>query len=581
MGCEVEFVGRVFEGSSGPCARNLFVEPDGEKFSVPGAPIGAIVRVFGTSDGDGKSADVRYEVLSSGDGALADLYEILVKHRLNPAFPDEVNQETARWLESPGLDDPALEDLSDRPFVTIDGATSKDLDQAVFVEHHADDGEYLVHYALADASYYVAPGSALWREAEHRAASYYLPGLMVPMLPRALSEGLISLNPGVERRALVFQTHLDQTGAVLRTSVVRAKIRSLLKLSFERVERYYSHSEFFENASISRSLDLLKEVGQARLRDAHERDVVRYRRTEVDAHIAGKKQRRFVATSAVRRQVEAYNEQLSLLCNSEGARLLKESSDQAHVEAIYRVHPAPEAARLEELRQTIQAVARSHGLPAEVWQWRHGESLSDYLRQLPHDGPPGRVARAIHRQAVMVNVRSSYQQSPDLHFGVGAEAYARFSAPMRELVGIYLHAELLEALKGDGQKNPELTRLVVERANHAKQVQKQITNAANLLVLDQLFEDQLTLSEEQRGLQATVMGLTRGKVYVEFDEPPIDAKVRLRDIKNHRGSDRVAVSDDQSTLLVDDRALCRLGDPVTVLVLDQERRHGRWALSIL
>ena len=576
---EIERVGRIVDGPEGPVFLDLFSDPVGDAVPLQGAAVGSIVRLLRSEAAD-DAATLSYEVLAPGNGALAALYEILAKNRLSPVFPLEVIKETEHWLANPGLDDPTLTDLTDRPFVTIDGATSRDLDQAVLVEVANDIEEgFVVHYALADASYYVSPGSALWRESEARAASYYLPGLMVPMLPRPLSEGLISLNPGVERRALVFSTVLDGSGCVVRTSVKRAKVRSVGKLSFERVERFYEHGDLFEDPELCQSLALLKQVGQARMRDAEERQVVRYRRTEVDAHVTGKLSRRFVATAAVRRRVESYNEQLSLLCNSEGARLLQQSSSQSYVEAVYRVHPAPEDERLSQLRTKIKALAERHSLSKDVWLWKSDQPLSDYLRQLPTEGHEGRVARAIHRQAVMVNVRSSYQQEPDAHYGVGAKSYARFSAPMRELVGIYLHAELLQALSGEGTEDKELTKLVVDRANHAKQVQKRVTNAGNLLVLDQLFEDQLQLSMERRGLKATVMGLTHGKVYVQFDEPPIDAKIRVRHIKNHRDSEQVSVTSDECTLLDGSEVICSLGDAVKVLVLG--KNGERWQLSLL
>ena len=125
--------------------------------------------------------------------------------------------------------------------VTIDGATSRDLDQAVQVEREG--AGFLLRYALADAAYYVRPGTALFEEAVKRGASYYLPGFMIPMLPRALSEGIISLNPQVERRALVFEMHLDAAGKCQRTEVVRARVFSHAKLSFERAQAFYKGRE--------------------------------------------------------------------------------------------------------------------------------------------------------------------------------------------------------------------------------------------------------------------------------------------------------------------------------------------------
>ena len=161
--------------------------------------------------------------------------KILAELGLDPAFPDDVEAEAAAWVAAPGIDDPALTDLSHIPFVTIDGAESRDLDQAMHLSTDATGFRLL--YALADGAYYVRPGSALFREALKRGASYYAPGGVVTMLPRSLCEGVISLNPDVDRRALVFDLALDETAGVRETRVYRARVRSRAKLSWDMASR--------------------------------------------------------------------------------------------------------------------------------------------------------------------------------------------------------------------------------------------------------------------------------------------------------------------------------------------------------
>src|SRR5690349_21087678 len=114
------------------------------------------------------------------------LRSLLDGEHLDPGFAPEVEAEAAALVASPGLDDPALTDLEAVPFVTVDGPGTRDLDQALYLERDGDG--YLVRYAIADAAYFVKPGSRLFAEALRRGTSYYLPGLSVPMLPRSLSE---------------------------------------------------------------------------------------------------------------------------------------------------------------------------------------------------------------------------------------------------------------------------------------------------------------------------------------------------------------------------------------------------------
>jgi ribonuclease R len=533
------------------------------------------------SDVDGRGRII--ERLARAGTPRSELYGIFIRNGCSPIFPEAVREEVVGFEDATGIDDPQLVDLTHLPFVTIDGATSLDLDQAAYVE--ADEHGWVVYYALADASYYVRPTSALWEEASKRAASYYLPGVMVPMLPRELSEGLVSLNAQVERRCLVIRSRLNSDGSLRQdgnsrigpSDAFRARIRSRAKLSFEQVHTFYQgDDQAIADAKVAQSLQNLRAVGQARQELAEERNVVRYRRVELDVKVRGSEHRRFVAAEAIRHPVEGYNEQLSLLCNSEGARLLKEASKNPLVEPIYRVHPPPETARLARLRELTQALARAHALP-QRWVWQSGQQLADYLEQLPTQ--PAGIAKAINRQAVMVNVASNYQSLPDRHYGVGAEVYARFSAPMRELVGIFLHRELLQALEADASDDKALRDLVIERANEAKRLQKRITNEGNLLVLDQIFEEQRALPRHERGLPATVVGMTRSKVYVIFERYPIDAKIHVRDLRNSLGG-KVQVDDDGCQLLREGARICRMGDEVSVIVESHDEKRRHWALSI-
>ena len=137
-------------------------------------------------------------IVAERGSALEKMYRVAAEHALDPVFPPAVESEVEELLKDPGISDPELVDLTALPFVTIDGPGTRDLDQAV---HIAKDGDgWMVRYALADPSWCVRPGTALFDEALRRGATYYLPGLAIPMLPRALSEGIVSLNQRADRR---------------------------------------------------------------------------------------------------------------------------------------------------------------------------------------------------------------------------------------------------------------------------------------------------------------------------------------------------------------------------------------------
>jgi ribonuclease R len=522
----------------------------------------------------------------------APLAEIVRALALSIDFPAEVLREVEDFVRSPGLEDPSLADHEGTPFVTIDAATSRDLDQALYVAREGDG--YLVAYAIADASYYVRPGSALFREAMRRGATYYLPGLSVPMLPRALSEGLVSLNPEGPRRALVFLHRLDARAEVLSTELVRARIRSRAKLSFSGVQAFVDGTDrTLADEPFAESLTLLGEVGRKRMQRATERGLVRYRREEVEVTLTDGGAS-FSVVEQVRDEVELWNEQLSLLCNAEGGRLLREHPAPA-VQPIYRVHGGPDPDRLRALAALTAELARVHGLPEVPWVWQDTrDSLASYLAALPVSEPGtrlDRLARAITRQAILVNLRSAYSTEPGPHVGVGAEPYARFSAPMREMVGVFLHKEAAEMLTGvhpSAEEDEALRAEVVEIANRAKDTQRRASDLANEVVIDRVFRPELAKMPEARTRFAgTVMGLASGKVHVRLDAPPIDVKLYLRDLGKElapRGAPPVWLEPDEHGVVLRERdtrrAVLALGRAIEVVVTRRDESQRRWVLGL-
>lgn len=552
------------------------------------------VRLVGTETLRPLTADAAPgDVLSIAEGevtlvarhgsALAEVYAIIDAAGLDPRFSDEVTAEVAAMLAAPGIDDAALVALDTLPFVTIDGPGTRDLDQALYLQ--SDRHGFRVRYAIADASYYVRPGTHLFKRALERGASYYLPGLVVPMLPRALSEGLVSLGPDGEKRAVIFDSRVRADGSVEGTRVYRARIKSHAKLTFGDVQDFLDAPEThaFASAPFADSLRVLPEVGRARLADAAMRNVVRYRREETELRLDAQRED-FVVERSYRHDVELYNEQLSLLCNAEGARFVLEGTEETpYVEPIYRVHPAPESERLEKLARSIARIAELHGFDASALAFDPSTALSAYVEKLMTlRGEHARVAAAIERQAVLVNVKSSFTSAPGVHHGVGAEPYARFSAPMREIVGIYVHAEACEKIAGQPltsfAEGVGLRDAVIASANRAKDVQRALTDQATRRMLDGLFGRDLA-SGDPPARSGTVMGVAAAKVYVLLDEPAIDVKIYVGDLGKVARS-FLRVDEDEASLLNDKgRPVIAVGDAITLRCEGRDAVRDRFILS--
>lgn len=447
-------------------------------------------------------------------------------------------QETRYFLENTGIDDPKLSDLTTLPFVTIDNPDSRDLDQAVLIEN--SDSGYRVRYALADASYYVQPGSALFAEALTRGTTYYTPTMTAPMLPIELSEGLISLNPGVNRRALVFDMQVDYTGVTRRTTIVRAKIRSQAKLDYASVQKWLderaaagSNNNEARDTPYAHSLFLLRELGTKLIAAAQERGAVRFDRTETHIRVQDDSPR-FITSVRKRHDIERYNEQISLMCNMQGAEMLLVIDGATDVlQAIFRVHEAPMHKSLNRLRDTLEQFSLNQEEP-ELWQWQAKQKLSDYLDSLPKEDNYQRKVRAVQRQIMRAQRGSRYEPAAAEHHALQASSYARFSSPMREVVGIFTHKELLEALGNTAQDNhadQTLRAAVIESATNARQKQRQLDKKIEFAALFQTFSRELTTKVFKEHI-GTIIGMRQDRLYINLDDSAIDIKIYIDNLND-------------------------------------------------
>jgi ribonuclease R len=277
--------------------------------------------------------------------------------------------------------------------------------------------------------------------------------------------------------------------------------------------------------------------------------------------------------------------------NRDGGRMLADSNDK-RLQPIYRIHPAPDPEKIGALCALTRGVASAHGLPEASWSLHPGESLNAFLGRLPSEGPHVRVARALERQAILINMRSAFSASPSAHFGVGAEVYARFSAPMREVVGIFVTKSCSSSTASSGpvrRRSTKPARVHRDAANRSRDTQRKVNDHVNKRVLDGIFRADMAAGTRRRG---TVMGITSSKIHVELDDPGMDAKVYLRDIgkqlapptadKKKPAPVWLDLTGDGATLVTrdDKRVVCAVGDAVDVRAIGYDAGQDRWVLGL-
>lgn len=343
------------------------------------------------------------------DGQLAAALDaVRAELGLSDTFPPSVEAEARAAVMSAAMPDAQLLDL---PFLTIDPAGARDLDQAMQLER-AGDG-YRVRYAIADVPAFVAPGGAVDAEARGRGQSMYPPDGRIPLHPAVIGEDAASLLPDEVRGAFVWDFALDARARVTSATVGRARIRSRRRYSYAQVQAE------LDAGRASDELVLLREIGLARIVLERERGGASL--GSADQEIT-KAHGRYELVRRRPLPVEGWNAQLSLMTGMAAARIMLDGRI-----GILRTMPPPGDSAIERFRRQTTALGRP---------WPQGVAYGEYLRMLDPDDPQQlailHAAASLFRGAGYTAFDGSV---PDGTIQAAIAApYAHTTAPLRRLV---------------------------------------------------------------------------------------------------------------------------------------------------
>ncbi len=392
-------------------------------------PIGRIVEVLGNYADPGMEIEIalrKHELpfeFSAAAGAEAR------------KLPNAVRK--SDWRTDHG----AREDLRALPLVTIDGETAKDFDDAVYCERQGKNGRggFRLVVAIADVSHYVRPGSALDGEAFERGNSVYFPRRVIPMLPEKLSNGLCSINPEVERLAMVCDMAIAANGAIKRYRFYPAVMYSHARLTYTEVAAalYEPDSEAARRlAALLPQLRDLDALYRVLARARQKRGAIDFETVETQMMFDDRgKIVRIVPYE--RNDAHRIIEECMLAANVCASDFLKEHGHPA----LYRIHEGPTPEKLASLREFL----REFGLSLGGGEMPHA---SDYARLL--DGIKDRPDKQL-LQTVMLRSLQQAVYSPDNvgHFGLAYESYTHFTSPIRRYPDLLIHRAIKAALAGE------------------------------------------------------------------------------------------------------------------------------------
>ena len=437
-------------------------------------------------------------------------------------------------------------DLRELPLITIDGETARDFDDAVFAEQQGKGWRLVV--AIADVSFYVKPQDALDKCAFERGNSVYFPRRVIPMLPEALSNGLCSLNPEVERLCMVCDMQVDGAGVVKQfkfyPSVMRSKARMTYNQVFEILQNPAAELAL-EYAWLVPHLNDLYSVYQLMLSQREKRGAIEFETTET-IMMFNEQGKIDEIVPSFRNEAHKLIEECMLAANVCAADFLA-----AHEHpALYRVHEGPTPEKLEALRTFMGEFGFGVGGGDSPHAKDYGK-LIDRIRERPD---------AQLLQTVLLRSMQQAVYSPDNlgHFGLAYEAYAHFTSPIRRYPDLLIHRAIKAVLNGDRYKAGDWSQLGEHCSMTERRADDATRDVTNWL---KCFYMQDKIGEVFEG---TVAAVTSFGLFVALDGVYVEGLVHVTELGNdyfHFDKARHEMTGERTAVRY------RLGDRLTIKVV--------------
>ncbi|MBC7786268.1 MAG: ribonuclease R [Methylophilaceae bacterium] len=482
-----------------------------------GAKVGQVVTVELTAQ---PSANARpmgkvIQILGNYADSGMEIEIALRKHQLPHEFsPAAVRQAEAFSPLVQPADYKGRVDVRDLALITIDGETARDFDDAVYAEPQGKGWRLVV--AIADVSYYVKPGDPLDLEAYDRGNSVYFPRRVIPMLPEALSNGLCSLKPEVERMCMVCDMQVDGLGVVKQYKFYPSIMLSKARMTYTQVFEMLQNPEgelAQEYAWLMPHAQHLYSLYKLMLAQREKRGAIEFESSETIMifNDNGKIDR---IEAYARNEAHRLIEECMLAANVCAADFLKANEHPA----LYRIHEGPTPEKLEALRTFMG----EFGFGVAGGDTPHAKDYGRLIKQFK-----GRPDEQL-LQTVLLRSMQQAVYSPDNvgHFGLAYEAYAHFTSPIRRYPDLLIHRAIKAVLNGDKYKAGDWSKLGI----HCSMTERRADDATrdvNAWLKCYYMQDKL--GEIYDG---TVAGVTGFGLFVALDGVYVEGLLHVTELGN-------------------------------------------------
>lgn len=446
----------------------------------------------------------------SSDEAKRCAKALLYAKDIRTRFPDKVRDEAKKFegAEVSEKDCEGRMDLRALPIFTIDSAETKDIDDAVSLTRTSDGGfELGVH--IADVSNYVKPGTELDNEAFSRATSVYYADQVVPMLPKALSNGICSLNENELRLAFSCLMRLDKEGNLTDYRFVKSIIRSRVKGVYSEINALLAGTADAEikakYADVIDQLPAMKELYGHRARLRRERGCMDIESGEVKL-ILDENGRCIDVKKRTSGESESMIEEFMLLANQCAAHFARVKQ----IPFVYRVHEEPNAEKLERLHALLQACGINDHFAKDVPTPKELSAILEGVRGTPYE-------QIINTGMLRCMSKALYEEKPKGHYGLVLKDYAHFTSPIRRYPDLAIHRIMTDLLKGT-----EKETMILRYTDFAERASKQSSEREVIAMqIERKAEDCYKAEYARRHLgecyEGTISGVTQRGLFIELD----------------------------------------------------------------
>lgn len=559
--CTDEVTGTVMQRG-----KTVFVRPASKKYPdliIPknrtlDARSGDRVAVKVMFRGDGRlSAQGAITQIFGRNGTMeASIAAILHENGITVPFPDEALRQADACGDTVDPAEAARRmDLREKLIFTIDGDDARDFDDAVSLEP-MENGHMLLGVHIADVSHYVTPGSPLDDEAYRRGTSVYYPGHVVPMLPVALSNGICSLNPDVDRLAFSAFLEVDKDGRCHKSQFAKTVIRSKARMTYRKMNEIFDGNEErrAEYAFLTETADRMHALSQAMRRRRMERGALDLDLPEAEI-LTDESGEPVEVSFRARGDAEKMIEEFMLAANEAVAAYMTHRNNPT----VYRVHESPDPEKLRVFAQ----FARPFGYRVDASKPSDTAQLQAVLDGAKDDPRQ----RALPTLLLRSLARARYDAECLGHYGLQAKEYLHFTSPIRRYPDLVAHRMLFKAISG--QQYTKSDWVFCEEAASQSTTREFAADTAERDI-DKLY---LAAYMEQfigQDFDGEVSGVTSFGLFVSLKNA-VEGLVRVEDLP---GDDYEF--DDQKMMLIGRRSRVRytMGTPMRVRLTAASRVTG-------